>query len=134
MREVEIPLKELRAEFMLFGWLQQGASIRYAEITNAIERNEIDRGVLKINFMSSVSPSVLEALGIIMQERDDFEPVFKEVTLSKKVRKYYNAEIVLEFIINKFNETIPFAANYYKAIGYGLVWGFMQVGIRLFFG
>ena len=50
------------------------------------------------------------------------------------MRKYYNAEIVLEFIINKFNETIPFASNYYKAIGYGVVWGFMQVGIKLFYG
>ena len=56
------------------------------------------------------------------------------MTLSNKVRKYYKAEIVLEFIINKFNETIPFASNYYKAVGYGVMWGFMQVGIKLLYG
>ena len=84
--------------------------------------------------MSSVSSKVVDALYVIMQGRDDFEPVYKEVTMSKKVRKYYNAEIVLEFIINKFNETIPFKTNYTVAGLLGVSWGFMQVGLGIFFG
>ena len=52
VKEVVLSEREISAEHMLAAWHAQMKEIRYAELTNAIERYEIDRGTLQINFFS----------------------------------------------------------------------------------
>ncbi len=97
---------ELRSEVTVIGWANQGAAIRYSELTHAIERYEIDRSTLRISFMSKVSDHCIEELQSLKKARQDGESVSVSRQVLKKQLTYYNSEYLMEFLIISFNRTV----------------------------
>ena len=135
-KEVLLSQNEVRAEFMLGAWKYQPPDIRFAEITNAIERNEIDRSLLRMSFMSSVSVKASQALVKICDERQEGLEYSQEIlTNSDKIVQVFHAEYVLEYLIKYFHEQsgAPLCDKITSVI-LTTIWSFSQVVVRGFVG
>ena len=134
IKSLKLSDKEMKAEFMLTGWMSQSFEIRFTEISNAIERNEIDRSVLQMCFMSALCESSVDGLSAVLQERDDPAPLAIKRVYSKKTMRYYNAEYVLDYMIKEFNKSLN--DRYHWTFGFfvALFWTGFNVALRAAFG
>jgi hypothetical protein len=57
-------------EFMLIGWLRQGATIIQDEVECCVERLEMDPEAFKISFMSPISQSCEKALDMVVKDHE----------------------------------------------------------------
>ena len=136
VKEVLLSDNELTAEFMLGAWKQQPPEIRFAEITNAIERIEIDRSLLRMSFMSNVSVRASQGLQKIAQERQEGIDYSQEVQLaSQKLTQVYHGEYLLEYLIKHFHEQsgTPRCDVVASVILTG-IWSLSQILVRGFVG
>ncbi len=120
----------MKAEFMLTGWMHQSFEIRFTEISNAIERNEIDRSVLQVCFMSPLCESSVEGLTAILKDRDDPTQLAIRRVYSKKVLRYYNAEFVLEYMVKEFNKSLNHKRHWCVGLVVAFFWTGFFVALR----
>ena len=131
IKEVKLTSKEIEAEFMLFGWLEQNSEIRAGEIYNSTERNEIDRSVLQINFMSRPSQSSIDGLELIRKEREDAKEIAKVWEVGNKINTYYNAEYLFELLLKHYNSKPKYKTILTTGFFVSVIWGVFPVILRV---
>lgn len=134
IKNVLLTQKELNRELMMNLWLQQSQEIKYVELSSSIERLAIDRAALKISFLSSVNQGILKRMEDIKTGRSDSDEMFKTVKHGETQVKYFNAEYVLEIIMDIYNEKLRYIPKLLIGLLIGFSWGFSQLFLRLPFG
>ena len=127
--KVVLSAEEQRSEVTVIGWANQGAAIRYSELTQAIERYEIDRSTLRISFMSKVSDLCTAELQVLNKARQGGETlVICRKTLNKEIL-YYNSEYLVEYLIVCYNRTVRPKCHNWTARFLGLL---LSVSVVIF--
>ena len=100
-----ISKKELDNELMMIDWLKQKSSIIFEEISNSILRKEIDVSTFKLSFFVKLGKEVDLEIEEIVERKDGFGGI---QTVNHRFGgqecRYYDARIVFEYFIGKFNE------------------------------
>ena len=141
VRRKNLKISELKKELMLIGWASQKPEIVREELESSLNRLEIDRSIFYLLFFKDKGHNKLKngVEKIYKEHQNIFELIDSKATYSTKFGDkpvtFYNASILMEYLINRFNEKhnyscyrVPFFMLI--ALLYGLSDGF----VRLYYG